>query len=99
MMPEQPGKEEELNFLSQETDWLKTAVVSHRIREERGRFWIDMIFSDAEQPLRKLIRPINHYSTREKAEWHANILQRQISADPRDPRPKKDNDADHLFSN
>lgn len=91
--------EDELGFLDDDTDWLKNAVVTHRIREEKGRYWIDMIFTDETTPLRKLIRPINHYATRRKAEWHANILQRQISADPRDPRPKPDTDADDIRRN
>lgn len=49
--------------------------------------------------MKKLVRPINDYHSRQKAEWHANILQRQISADPRDPRPKEEPNADDIRRN
>lgn len=98
-MANDPGKKEDLNFLSKDADWLKDSIVSHRIREEKGRFWVDMIFTDAEDPLRVLIKPIDHYHSRNKAAVHANILQRQISADPRDPRPKQPPNADDIRAN
>ena len=91
--------EEWLDFLEGDTGWLKRAIVSHRIREEKGRYWVDLIFTDQENPLRKLRRPIDHYPSRQKAEWHANILKRQVGGDLRDPRPKPDNDADNIRSN
>ncbi|MBC6995108.1 hypothetical protein QWY85_05260 [Neolewinella lacunae] len=98
-MPEVPGKKEDLTFLAQEADWLRNSIVTHRIDEKSGRFWVVMLYTDPADALRKLVRPITDYPTRERAEWHANLLQRQISADPRDPRPKNSSDADDLFSN
>lgn len=98
-MPDDTGNKKDLDFLSKDVDWLKSCIVSHEIKEEKGRFWVVMIFTDANDPLRKLIRPINDYPSRAKAEWHANILQRQISADPRDPRPKQNNNADDIRRN
>lgn len=87
-MPDDSGHKDDLKFLGAEAGWLKTCIVSHRIREEKGRYWIDMIFTDRDDPLRKLVRPISDHPSRERAEWQANLLQRQISADPRDPRAK-----------
>ncbi|MEL7159941.1 MAG: hypothetical protein AAFN92_04225 [Bacteroidota bacterium] len=98
-MPDDPGKKDDLRFLGDEADWLRTSIVTHRIEEKSGRFWIVMVFTDKADPLRKLVRPITDYPTRQRAEWHANLLQRQISADPRDPRPKQDPNADDIRSN
>ncbi|MEM9930207.1 MAG: hypothetical protein AAF840_10340 [Bacteroidota bacterium] len=98
-MPDQPGQSDDLNEVFKDAEWLKKCVVSHRIREEKGRFWVEMIFTDRHDPLRKLIRPISDHPSRAVAERHADILQRQISADPRDPRPKDKGDADHIFPN
>ena len=98
-MADGPGKKKDLNFIEGNADWLKTSIVSHRIDEKSGRFWVVMVFTDRNDPLRKLIRPITDYSTKQRAEWHANILQRQISADPRDPRPKQLPNADDIFPN
>ncbi len=98
-MPESPGKKEDLDFLDGDAGWLQHSTVSHRIDEKSGRFWVVMVFTDPADSVRKLVRPITDYPTRERAEWHANLLQRQISADPRDPRPKNSSDADDLFSN
>lgn len=98
-MAEDPGKKEDLNFLHKDADWLKSCVVTHEIKEEKGRYWVNMIFTDANDPLKKLVRPISDHPSRAVAERHADILQRQISADPRDPRPKQKPDADDIRRN
>ena len=98
-MPEDPGKKEDLNFLQNDTSWLKRSIVSHEIQERNGRFWVVMIFTDEQDPLKKLIRPISDHPSLAVAERHADILQRQISADPRDPRPKKSNDDNNIRRN
>jgi hypothetical protein len=92
-------RHDELNFLGKNADWLRHSRVTHRVREERGRFYIDMIFTDRDEPLRKLVRTISDHPTRARAEWQANILQRQISGDARDPRPKPTDDADDIRRN
>jgi len=96
---DETGNPKDLDFLGKQADWLKNCIVSHKIKEEKGRYWVVMIFTDRDDSLKKLSRPINHYPSRQKAEWHANILQRQISADPRDPRPKQPPNADDIRSN
>lgn len=90
---------DDLSFLHEDADWLQTSIVSHRIEEKSGRWWVVMVFTDRDDPLRKLVRPITDYPTRQRAAWHANILQRQISADPRDPRPKQNPHADDIHPN
>jgi hypothetical protein len=91
--------EHELDFLHGDAGWLRHCRVTHRIREERGRYWVDMIFTDRDDPMRKLVRPISDHMTRERAEWQANILRRQVSGDARDPRPKPTPDADDIRRN
>lgn len=93
------GDRRDLEFLGQDAAWLKSCLVSHEIKVEKGRFWVVMVFTDRQDPMRKLIRPINDYDSRQKAEWHANILQRQISGDHRDPRPKQQPNADDIRRN
>ncbi|MEM6394887.1 MAG: hypothetical protein AAF741_00970 [Bacteroidota bacterium] len=98
-MEEKAGNEKDLNFLSADPNWLKTCVVSHRIRQEKGRFWIDMIYTDQNDPMRKLVRTISDHPSLALAQRHADILQRQISADPRDPRKLDQGHADDIQHN
>ncbi|MEM8585672.1 MAG: hypothetical protein AAGF87_15440 [Bacteroidota bacterium] len=98
-MAEKPGSDKDLDFLSADPSWLKTCLVSHKIRAEKGRFWIDMIYTDQKDPMRKLIRTISDHPTLTLAQRHADILQRQISADPRDPRKLDNKDADDIQRN
>lgn len=98
-MPDRLGSGDELNFFGADADWLRGSHVTSHVREERGRFWVDLLFTDRDEPKRKLVRRIDHYATRAKAEWHANILLRQVRADPRDDRPQNPNDAHDLRSN
>ncbi|MEL6358730.1 MAG: hypothetical protein AAFQ01_02205 [Bacteroidota bacterium] len=98
-MAEKPGSNKDLDFLSADPNWLKTCLVSHKIRSEKGRFWIDMIYTDPKDPLRKLVRTISDHPSLALAQRHADILQRQISADPRDPRKLDNKDADDIQRN
>ncbi|MEQ8704424.1 MAG: hypothetical protein RIC19_10915 [Phaeodactylibacter sp.] len=98
-MSDKTGDQKDLGFLGEQAGWLKKCLVTHKIKEEKGRFWVVMVFTDRDDPLKKLVRPINDYPSRQKAEWHANIFQRQISADPRDPRPKEQPDANDIRRN
>lgn len=98
-MADETGNRKDTDFLGKQAGWLKDCVVTHKIKEEKGRYWVVMVFTDRNDPMKKLIRPINDYPSRQKAEWHANILQRQISADPRDPRPKEEPNADDIRRN
>ena len=98
-MADGPGKQPDLNFLGEDGDWLASSVVTPRVYEEKGRFWVSLIYTDKDDPLRKLVRVIDHYPTRRRAEMTADILRRQIGADLRDARPKKSTNADDIHPN
>ena len=97
-MMDEPGDRTDLNFIDR-GDWLASSLVTTRVHEERGRWWVSLIYTAKDDALRKLVRTIDHYSTRRRAELAADILRRQIGADPRDPRPKQAPDADDIHPN
>ncbi len=67
--------------------WLKDAIVSTRVTPLDGRCLVELVFTDPQDPLHFLVRVIDTYCSRTKAEHCADIMRRQIGADPRDPRP------------
>ena len=76
------GKQADLRFLYQDS-WLQETVVQYSIECRKGRYWISMIYIDAQNPFRFLIRTINHYSSFSKAQLAALFFQRGIRRDPR----------------
>lgn len=69
--------------LDGEHAWLNDCVVEYRIHEAKGRWHVSMVFINSEDHNQLLIRPIDDYPTKQKAELFAGIFQRQISRDPR----------------
>ena len=63
--------------------WLNDSVVEHRIHEANGRWYVTMVFINSEDPNQLLLRPIDNYPSKQKAELFAGIFQRQIRRDPR----------------
>ncbi len=81
-----------------EEKWLLTAVVLFHIKARLGRYWVSMVYVDSNDPFRFIVRVIDHYPSRQKAEQYARILQRGIRRDPRGTY-KIDVDAFHICSN
>lgn len=98
-MPDRLGSDDELGFINEDSGWLRDSYVTSHVREESGRYWVDLLFTDRSAPARKLLRPIDHYATRTQAAWYANILLRQVRADPRDDRPQIPDDDHDLRRN
>lgn len=63
--------------------WLRDCVVEHRVTEQKGRWLVTIVFIHREDPNQVLLRPIDDYPTKQKAELFAGIFQRQIRRDPR----------------
>lgn len=91
------GTEADLQFLHQD-DWLQETAIEYNVIPRKGRFWIKIIYVDAQNPFRFRIRTINHYSSLSKAEQAAQFFQRGIRRDPRGTL-KINADAFHICAN
>ena len=81
-------------------DWLKDSLVSTRISAIDGRYLVELVFTDPQDPFHCLVRVIDTYDSLKRASWFADIMRRQIGADLRDPRPNTElSDAHNLCSN
>lgn len=81
-MPQPPPRKDDYGLLGDDS-WLETCRVNYRIRAERGRYHVEMIFTDCADPAQMLIRRIDDYPSLRKAELYAGIFLRQIRRDPR----------------
>ena len=86
-MPQPPRRNDDYGLLGDDS-WLERCAVSYRIRQQRGRYHVEMIFTDCDDPAQVLVRPIDHYASRRKAELHAELFLRQIRRDPRGTNTK-----------
>lgn len=66
-----------------EDAWLNDSAVTYRVREADGRWHVEMVFTNTDDPTQMLVRPIDHYPSRARAELFARNFQRQIRRDPR----------------
>lgn len=94
---ESPGSHRDMRILKEEK-WLLTAVVLFRIKVRAGQYWVSMVYVDSNDPFRFIVRVIDHYPSRQKAERFASIFQRGIRRDPRGTY-KIDVDAFRICSN
>ena len=70
-------------FLLLDDRWLPNTEVKSIIYQRKGRWHVDMLFLSLEDPLKIIIRKIDHYHSQKKAETFASIFQRGIRKDAR----------------
>ena len=87
--PERKGFSTDMDFLSDE-EWIRDSEVIYQIREKKGRWHVSMLFFSIYAPMRIIVRQIDHYHSRKRAETFANIFQRGIRKDARGTLKRKD---------
>ncbi|MEO0898103.1 MAG: hypothetical protein AAFY71_16960 [Bacteroidota bacterium] len=87
--PEKKGQAIDMDFISDES-WIQDSEVISQIKEKRGRWHVNMLFFSIYSPMRMLVRQIDHYHSKKKAETFANIFLRGIRKDPRGTLKRKD---------
>ncbi|MEO0470771.1 MAG: hypothetical protein AAF206_14180 [Bacteroidota bacterium] len=85
------GDEADLTLLLDE-QWMQETEVSYLIQEMAGRWHVSMIFISIHEPLKIVVRRIDHYHSKKKAEQFAQIFQRGIRKDPRGTLKRKQDD-------
>jgi len=76
------GDPVDITVLDEET-WIMNTEVLYSIQKMKGRFHVIMLFFSIFDQLKLVVRHIDHYNSRQKAEIYAKIFQRGIRKDPR----------------
>lgn len=77
-------------FLLENERWIMDTEVKYLIQEVRGRWFVSMLFISLYDPMHMLLRKIDHYHSRQKAETFASIFQRGIRKDARGTLKRND---------
>ena len=80
--PERRGQRIDL-FLLEEDAWMQDTEVKYVIQRIRGRWHVHMVFFSLKEPMKIVVRHIDHYHSKQKAERFAKIFQRGIRKDAR----------------
>ncbi|HNE28202.1 MAG TPA: hypothetical protein PLW66_03495 [Saprospiraceae bacterium] len=76
------GTPADLRFLQHDA-WLTESTVSSRICKRAGRWHLWLVFADTRNPLCLLVRYIDHYPSRTKAEVCSNYFLKSARRDER----------------
>ncbi|MEM7371469.1 MAG: hypothetical protein AAF587_22835 [Bacteroidota bacterium] len=79
---ETKGDESDL-YLFRDSAWLQNSEVRYALLPKRGRWHVYMLFLSLDEPIKLLIRYLDHYPSKNKAETFARIFQRGIRKDSR----------------
>jgi hypothetical protein len=81
-VPESKGEVNDLTLLLDEK-WMMDTEVKYSIQAKRGRWFVIILFFSIHDPMKILLRLIDHYHSYEKAQTFASIFQRGIRKDAR----------------
>ena len=82
------GNRDDLELLVDDK-WMQETEVKYLIQERVGRWHVMMLFISIDEPLKLILRNIDHYHSYERAERFAQIFQRGIRKDARGTLKRK----------